>query len=313
MLDLVTVGDASIDTYCILDHEEADVLCSVDRSSCQLTLDYADKIPLKGISHAVGGNAANVAVGGARLGLNTSIITTIGADEPSRQVIHTLEKEGVNLEHLRREGRNNQSVALIYEGERTLLVRHEPRKYEFTPPGAAKWFYVTSMAKGSEKLAGEIAEYASENNIKIAFSPGTWQLRLGPSAVRELLAETEIIILNRNEAIAYTKAKPRAPIPELLIALTELGPRAAIITEGDMGSHAYDGQDVIDCPAAKANKIESTGAGDAFSSGLLSAIIHGENLKTAMQWGSINAASAIEHIGPQRGLLTLPQIKSKIK
>mgnify|MGYP001563499623 CR=1 FL=1 len=312
MFDLVTIGDASIDTYCVLDHKEADVLCSVDRSSCQLTLDYADKIPLKSIARAVGGNAANVAVGGARLGLNTSIVATIGADDASRQVIHTLEKEDVNLEHLSRVGRNNQSVAIVYDGERTLLVHHEPREYKFTPPGATKWFYVTSMAKGSEAIGTEIAAYASENNIKIAFSPGTWQLRLGPGVMRPILTETEIIILNRDEAIVFTKSKPKTPIPELLIKLAELGPLISIITEGDKGSHAFDGQDVIDCPIATANKIESTGAGDAFSGGLVSAIIHGEDLRTAMLWGSANAASVIEHIGPQKGLLTLPQIKNKL-
>ena len=313
MLDLITVGDASIDTFCLLDHEEADVQCNLDQTNCRLSLDYADKIPLKAMHHSVGGNAANVAVGAARLGLRASMVSTIGADEPSRKVIHTLEQENVDLNNLRRDGKTNQSVALIYQGERTLLVRHEPREYFFDNIPPAKWLYLTSLARGGEKIIDNIIKYSQDNNTKLVFAPGTLQLRLGAERYRNVLEATDIIILNRAEAIAYTGSSDKTEIPKLLEALIELGPEMAIITDGVGGSFGYDGGQLYQCAASPARKIETTGAGDAYASGLIAALNHRHDIGAAMKWGSIDSASVVQYIGPQKGLLTLPQISQLLE
>lgn len=313
MLDLITVGDASIDTFCLLDHEEADVLCDLDQTKCRLSLDYADKIPLRGMDNSVGGNAANVAVGAGRLGLNVSIVSTIGIDEPSRKVIHTLERENIDLNNLRREGKTNQSVALIYQGERTLLVRHEPREYSFNVTVPAKWLYLTSMAREGEKITANIIKFVQDNNTKLIFAPGTLQLRLGPERFKNVLDETDIIILNRPEAIAYTGSSAQTEIPKLLESLAELGPELVIITDGENGSFGYDGNRLYRCPITPARKVEATGAGDGYASGLIAGLVHDHDIETAMGWGSINSASVIQHIGAQRGLLTLPQIANHVE
>jgi len=313
LLDLITVGDASIDTFCLLDHEEADVLCDLDQTKCRLSLDYADKIPLKGMDSSVGGNAANVAVGAARLGLSASMVSTIGVDEPSRKVIHTLEQENVDLNNLRREGKTNQSVALIYQGERTLLVRHEPREYHFNITVPVKWLYLTSMAREGEKITASVIKFVKDNNTKLIFAPGTLQLRLGTERFKDLLNETDIIILNRSEAITYTGSSAQTEIPKLLESLVELGPEMAIITDGENGSFGYDGDQLYRCSIAPARKVESTGAGDGYASGLIAGLVHGHNIETAMRWGSANSASVIQHIGAQKGLLTLPQISQLLE
>jgi sugar/nucleoside kinase (ribokinase family) len=48
---------------------------------------------------------------------------------------------------------------------------------------------------------------------------------------------------------------------------------------------------------------ERTGAGDAFGSGCLSALIKGKDITEALLWGTINSASVIGYVGAQRGLL----------
>ncbi len=56
-----------------------------------------------------------------------------------------------------------------------------------------------------------------------------------------------------------------------------------------------------------------TGAGDAYSTGLLAGLFHGKNLAEAMRWGAANGAAVVEHIGAQTGLLTLHQMQEKLK
>jgi sugar/nucleoside kinase (ribokinase family) len=48
---------------------------------------------------------------------------------------------------------------------------------------------------------------------------------------------------------------------------------------------------------------ERTGAGDAFGSGCLSALIHGKSLEESLLWGTCNSGSVIGYTGSQRGLL----------
>ena len=48
---------------------------------------------------------------------------------------------------------------------------------------------------------------------------------------------------------------------------------------------------------------ERTGAGDAFGSGFLSAVIEGKTLEESLIWGTVNSASVIGYTGAQKGLL----------
>jgi sugar/nucleoside kinase (ribokinase family) len=64
--------------------------------------------------------------------------------------------------------------------------------------------------------------------------------------------------------------------------------------------------------ATKSEVIEKTGAGDAYTSGFLSAVLSNLSFEEAMIWGSVNAGSVIQKIGAEQGLLTKEEIKDKI-
>ncbi|EKD43914.1 MAG: hypothetical protein ACD_72C00075G0004, partial [uncultured bacterium] len=99
----------------------------------------------------------------------------------------------------------------------------------------------------------------------------------------------------------------------MLRQLMQLGPRIVVITDGAKGAYCFDGmnvyfQGIFDLPV-----LEKTGAGDAFASGFISAVIHGLNVKHALRWGSANAAFVVQKIGGQAGLLTKHQIVKFLK
>ncbi len=74
--DLISIGDATIDTFIAPSEKEA--LCMLDDQRQLICFNYGDKIPVKNLEFSIGGNAANNAVGCTRLGVKTTIVLTVG-------------------------------------------------------------------------------------------------------------------------------------------------------------------------------------------------------------------------------------------
>ena len=79
-LELLSIGDATLDVF--LTPTESESLCTLNNKECLICFSYGEKIPVKTIEYSVGGNAANNAVGAARLGVKAGIVTTLGGDSP---------------------------------------------------------------------------------------------------------------------------------------------------------------------------------------------------------------------------------------
>jgi sugar/nucleoside kinase (ribokinase family) len=60
-------------------------------------------------------------------------------------------------------------------------------------------------------------------------------------------------------------------------------------------------------------RLEATGAGDAFATGFLGALLKGKNHAEALRWASVDAASVVMSVGPTAGLLTQTEIQTRLK
>ena len=58
---------------------------------------------------------------------------------------------------------------------------------------------------------------------------------------------------------------------------------------------------------------ERTGAGDAFASTFVAALIKGNNLEGALQWAPINSMSVVQKVGAQAGLLDETELEQFLK
>jgi len=308
--DLLSIGDASIDTF--FSPLDTDTMCSVDKKECLICFNYGDKIPVKNLEFSVGGNAANNAVGTKRLGINSSILLTLGDDSMGNLIVEKLKNEGVDLTYVIQQPAtmSNYSTVINYSGERTIFTYHAPRSYEFPVQlPAATWVYLTSMGESFRPFYNHLTEWLKKNpTIKLAFNPGSWQLREGYDGIKEIMDMTYMIYVNRQEAEKLTNfGESNGRDRDLLIALNKLGPKICIITDGGDGAFAYDSINgkFIRVGILPVDAYERTGAGDAFGSGSLSAIIHGKSLEEALLWGTVNSASVIGYTGPEKGLLKL--------
>ncbi|MFA7245022.1 MAG: carbohydrate kinase family protein [Candidatus Magasanikbacteria bacterium] len=311
MFDLITIGDSTFDTFLIL--EEKNHACTLSKNKKLISFNYAEKTPIENTAQSVGGNAANVAVGVKKLGFKTSIVTELGTDINGHIIKEELSKNGVNVSLVKqiKNATTRYSIVLNYCGERTILSYHAKRNYSLPNLPKTKWIYYTSLGKSFEKIQDKLEKYLQKNpETKLAINPGSYQINKGLEKIKKILPFTDLLIVNKEEAIKLV-GKKQTP-DKLMISLSKLGAKIVVITDNENGSYSFDGKQKLFVPAYKVPMIAKTGAGDAYTSGFLSAILNNTDIKTAMNCGTANAASVIQKHGSQNGLLNKKQLEKII-
>ncbi len=315
--DIISIGDTTVDAFIKL--SEASIHCKLGHKYCELCLSFADKVPYESLTVVPAvGNASNLAVGAARLGLKSAAFTAIGGDYFGRQILEVYQKERVSREFVKvnRGLPTNYHFVLNYQAERTILVKHNNFSYlEPSRIGKPPWIYFSSMGEHTLAFHLKLGRYLNKYpQIKVGFNPGTFQLKLGKEKLRGIYRRSYVLFVNREEAAKILKLNPStgsgSNIKTLFRGLHKLGPKIVAITDGPDGAYASDGQSQYFIPKYPDPKppFERTGAGDAFSTGFMAALIYGKSVPEALRWGPVNSMSVVQEIGAQRGLLTKPEL-----
>jgi sugar/nucleoside kinase (ribokinase family) len=308
--DLVCIGDTVIDNFIQL--HEASVHCGLHHEECELCMSFADKIPYESliVVPAVG-NASNVAVGAARLGLRTAILTAVGGDHPGQDILNVYQKEKVDTEFVRvnRGKPTNQHFVLTFQAERTILIKHE--KYQYANPAEidkrTDWVYFSSIAEHTLPFHAKVARYLAKHPaVRMGFNPGTFQLRFGAKKLAAIYRHTYVLFLNREEAELVLRKPAGTELKKLFDGLHALGPKIVVITDGPKGAYASTGTSRYFMPPYPDPRppVSRTGAGDAFSTGFLGALIYGLPVHEALRWAPIESMHVVQEFGAQTGLLS---------
>jgi len=322
MLDILCIGDAKIDIF--LQIKPGNPQVDLDKEKNKLQISFGEKIYVDKYVLGTGGNATNTAVGISRLGFNTGIVAEIGKDEFSGKILNNLKTENVNTDCLLQTDTEKSSFSIIlsYNAERTIFSEHVERDHNFNFENVkTRFVYITSLGKIWEKAYEKALEYVEKNNLKLAFNPGTLQIEKKGKVVMEIIERTDYLFVNKEEAeeILYGKEVSMGlngtrAIEKLLYGLKSLGAKNVIITDSDNGSYLIDQENnIYSIGIAPSNIVEKTGAGDSYTAGFLAAILNGLSPGEAMIWGSINAASVIQKVGAEEGLLTKDELEERIK
>jgi sugar/nucleoside kinase (ribokinase family) len=314
MFDLISIGDTVVDTFVPIKDAEVKII----EGERKLLLRYGDKIPVEPFLTLVGGNAANNAVGSSRLNLKTAIYTHLGNDLHAHQILETFKKEKVSLDYVVRDDHlpSNHHIVLDFQGERTILTYHQPWKYHLPDLDQTRWVYLTSLftTVSETNFMDQLINYLERTGAKLFFNPGTFQIKMGVKKNKRLLSLTEVFIVNLEEAklvLGHDEADKISP-KKLLKGLSELGPRQIVVTDGKKGSYCFDGENYYQLEAFPSKIVETTGAGDAYSTGTLAGLFYGHDLKEAIRWGSANGAAVVEEIGPEKGLLSHHKMQERL-
>ena len=311
-IDFLAVGDVVIDAFIRLtDAHEHKGLDGAE--SDELCLRFGDKVPYESVDvlYAVG-NSPNAAVSAARLGLRTGLITNIGNDQNGLECLKSLQKDNISTDFIKTEDgkKTNYHYVLWYGVERTILIKHEAFNYHLPTLPPVGWMYLSSIGENSLPYHTDIATFLKDHpETKLAFQPGTFQMKFGTEALKEIYARTEVFFCNYEEAERildmHEDESKEIKIKKLIKGIHSLGPKIVAISDGPHGAYASDGTHIYFVPMYDDGRqpFERTGAGDEFSSTFTVALALGKTIPEALAWGPVNSMNVVQYVGAQAGLL----------
>lgn len=317
MFKIIAIGDVILDTHVKID--DASVECDLDGHKCKLCLDFAAKIPVTDSFQTVGGNPANLAFSTTKFGLNTAILSTVGADSNGEIIIEALNKSHVDTKYifLDKKAKTRYSIILNFKGERTILSYHQKRNYIWPKVfPTTDWIYFTSLSEGFEILQEKLFKFLTKHpSVRLAFNPGSFQLKNNLEITKAAMSKSDLLIVNLEEAerLVGGDFKKLKSVESLIHKLLGLGAREVVITDAARGAWTGNSEGIWHLNAFPVPIVSKTGAGDAFSAGYLSAKIYKHDLPTCLTWGIANSCSVLGHFGVQNGLLDKNGLKKMIK
>lgn len=249
-----------------------------------------------------GGSALNTISILNQLGISCSFFGVTGSDEDGSFIENSIRKRGVQLNLKRIEGETGKAFIFVDKlGRRSIYVMPGVNKYlaEIDYPAKidSKWVHISSLVEEEafQKQSSWILQLPEK--IKISFSPGALYVKYGLKRLEPILEKTEIVFLNKKELSFLIP-----DTSDLKISVKKLhtkGPKFIAVTLGKNGAVISDGKAFEYQPSLSVKVIDTTGAGDAFSAGVLYGVINSLNLKASLKIGIFLASKAVTQWGAQ--------------
>ena len=289
--DLISIGSITKDIFLLTDRGKIFKTPRDKLAPEWLGFELGEKICVKDIVENAGGVATNLSIGTKRLGLKSA---PLGPAKAAVSVIVVDQKTGERV--------------IFYEKASGEIDLSSLKKAK------TKWLSVSSLTGNWSREAGEILSYIKNNKVKLILAPSTSMIRDGYGNLKKILAQAEIIFLNKNEAteIAYNEKIRNMDTKSLIRLLHKLGPKIVCLTDGTKGAYCSDGKKIYHSPIKKVKTADFTGAGDAFASGFLGFYLKGASTGDSLKAGITNSANVVRYIGTTKGLMTRKEIKREI-
>ena len=255
---------------------------------------------------ALGGSAANTAVGLAKLGLKVGFIGKVSDDREGKLLLGDFEKEGVDTNGIvaLRESRSGVVVGFVdRKGERALYVDpgvNDSLQFEEIDLKYAQnteFLHLTSFV-GDPPFEAQKNLIKALSNVRISFDPGELYTRKGLPALQPIIKRSTVLFLNRNEmkvltGEGYEKGSKILLKKDASIVAVKLGEKGCYITDGKE-RHLIE--------PFKVKVVDTTGAGDAFCAGFLYGLMKNMDLHECGRLGNSVASRCITKAGAREGL-----------
>lgn len=284
-LDVVGLGESSLDHVCVVERWPVP----------------GEKLDLVHWDTRAGGQVASALLGCARLGLRAGYIGAVGQDDAARQVLGPLARAGVDLEGVRRiHGARTRTATILVrqcDGERTVLAHRDPRlrlspaRLEAREVERARLLHVDASDPDAAVWAARTARRAG---IPVVLDAD----HVWPHPER-LLSVIDFPVVSRRFAEEWGGTGDPA---DGLEKLGSSGARLAVVTCGAEGAIARWGDRTVVSPAFEIEPADTTGAGDAFHAGFITALLEGGDAERVLRIAHAVAALSCMALGAQEGL-----------
>jgi sugar/nucleoside kinase (ribokinase family) len=307
MFDVITFGSAAWDVY-------MDMPPKLVKKDKQFTcgrgfmFNMGSKLDVPGMRFAFGGGGVNTASTFAKQGLKTAYCGMVGDDIPGREVVEHLKRLNVETGMVckTKERATNNSVVLNSKGEDRVILVYRGASELFCDECInwekmnAKLFYLAPLAGRLCRLTEKVTSHAQKTGAMVAANMGNSQLAMGRSCIKSLLARTDVLVLNKEEAAKLTGV-PYADEKKIISETARIHPRINVITKGDEGAVITANGKAYEAKLKKFKVMDVTGAGDAFASGFMSGMLAADNdVEYAMKLALVNAKHCLTGRGSDK-------------
>jgi len=280
-------------------------------------------------SRYLGGSSANMAVGLARLGARTGIVSCLGTDALSRFLIDFLNAEKVDTAHVQTRAGFLPSLALteVSPPDRfpQVFYRHDavdtmlavtPQDLDYI--AAARMFITngTSLCAPPSRESTYLAlERAREAGCRVVldvdFRAMSWPSPVEAGlAVRLALPFVDVLIANEQELLL---AAGCSGMETAVTALRRRGIPLVVSKLGDRGTCVYRGEESYFLPPYRVEVCTTIGAGDGFASGFLYALLRDAPMEECLHYGNAAAAVVVSRLSCSEAMPTLEEVRTLIR
>jgi sugar/nucleoside kinase (ribokinase family) len=255
-----------------------------------------------------GGMGSNVAVALSKLGASVAFFGRIGSDPAGRTLLENLSGNRVGISNVHVVDGPSLQTLILRDSQRhrwlfTLGAPQSPLslasldEIDWKTLDQCKIVYVGEVFV---EVASAIADYARARRKIVIYRPGVPYMKFGVEKLHWILERTTIFVLNQAAWRQLQDAsKERMETPSDLL---EHGPDNVILTKGDEGCEVFAKNKRKQFPVphqlqATFKTVDTTGAGDGFSAGLVKGLLHSWSLEKAIAFGQVVARIACSSFG----------------
>jgi ribokinase len=250
-----------------------------------------------------GGKGSNQAVGTARLGAESWFVGIIGDDKLGEIATDLYAAEAVNTTYLKKTKQMATGVGFIIlnqAGHNGIILDMsanelmDPAYVATAEAQIARSQVVMSVLEIPVPAAGEAMRLGRKHGALTLLNPA-------PAAPlpEAVIANVDVLTPNETELRVLMGLAPDDPTPTETLAhrLQERGVKTIVVTRGEHGALILTGGEKIPVPSVTVDVVDTTGAGDAFNSGLAVALAEGKDILSAAKFGVCAGALACTRLG----------------
>ncbi|MFX1531767.1 MAG: carbohydrate kinase family protein [Promethearchaeota archaeon] len=309
--ELITIGSNTLDILIQIDDILRFELFDKDIIKKYTAIEYSRKLNVKNVKFVPGGSGANIAANCSMLGLKSAYIGVMGNDFSAEICLTDLKNRGVDLSQviqtdndctalsiiLRTQWGKDRSI-LAYKGANNLLKPSDVKEDFFNNIKAFAW---TSLTTDESCRAIEKAITLTKNNGGIVFAaPSMSIIKNAPEWAKILMSNSDVVSLNLEEAQEFTGESKKTLMIKTFL---DMGIKLISITDGPNGSIISDGKTMINSGVYSAGNVEdTTGAGDAFLTGILISRLNNFTLEKTSKIATAMSFLESKEVGVREGL-----------
>jgi sugar/nucleoside kinase (ribokinase family) len=308
--ELIAIGSCTLD--CIIEVKDILRFELFDKDTVKkyTAIEYSRKLNIDGVHFVPGGSGANIAADCSMLGLKAMYIGILGNDFSAQICLDDLKNRGVDLSEVKQVDTDSTALSVIlktewgkdrsilaYKGANNLLTPEDIKEDLFDDIKAFAWTSLTTdnACRAIEKSIS----LTKDRGGKVFAAPSMSIIKNNEKWAKILISNSDVVSLNKDEAKEFTG---EVETLNMINKFHDLGVKLISITDGPNGSIISDGKKIINSNVYKFKVMDTTGAGDAFLSGILISILKGYTLEKISKIATALSALECMSFGVRAGL-----------